>query len=466
VNKEQSSRFLLVAATGYLIVRVILLFNPGHISDLDLYREWLVKAGQFGVAQIYRTSRMDYPPFYAYILAPLGWIYELTSKFNIAGPVLLTVLVKLPPTLFDLGTAGVLWRYMNLKGVSVSGSSLVAATYLLNPAVLFDIAFWGQPDSIHSFFILAGFATIGYGTRFWCPFRHSRSVGGDTLGICLAWGSIALATLMKPLGLPSVPLLLFLSVLLFGVRGAIVGVTAAVAVGLAVFAPFLLAGEGGPVFKRVFSDIGAMPFTSANAHNLWWAAGAWRDSETPLIGPLTATHLGLALFGLAYVSLCWSAYWRHKSQGGQLLPSQMLALAAMINFSFFIFSTHLHENHLFAVVALLSALTLEHRVWRNLFICVSLGVFINCWLHDYPMDHPHWPYTIGGPTRILHPPYFDRVYYVGELAALWASVVFNLAVYTLAMVGTLRGGAQNWLARLYVSEEEHQREPGKEHALA
>ena len=98
MNKEQSSRFLLVAATGYLIVRVILLFNPGHISDLDLYREWLVKAGQFGVAQIYRTSRMDYPPFYAYILAPLGWIYELTSKFNIAGPVLLTVLVKLPPT--------------------------------------------------------------------------------------------------------------------------------------------------------------------------------------------------------------------------------------------------------------------------------------------------------------------------------------------------------------------------------
>ena len=65
------------------------------------------------------------------------------------------------------------------------------------------------------------------------------------------------------------------------------------------------------------------------------------------------------------------------------------------------------------------------------------------------MDRPHWPYTLGGTTNILHPPYFDRPYFVGELVAIWLSVAFNLLVYAWAMAGLLRGGSQNWLVRLY-----------------
>ena len=121
----------------------------------------------------------------------------------------------------------------------------------------------------------------------------------------------------------------------------------------------------------------------------------------------------------------------------------------MICFSFFVFSTHLHENHLFAAVALLSPLFLERAVWRNFLICVSLAVLVNCRLHDIPMDHPSWPYTIGGATRILHPPYLERPYYFGELVALWVSVAFNLVLYGFAMFGILRRGGQNWLAQIF-----------------
>lgn len=64
------------------------------------------------------------------------------------------------------------------------------------------------------------------------------------------------------------------------------------------------------------------------------------------------------------------------------------------------------------------------------------------------MDHPGWPYTIGGATNILHPPYLDRPYFVGELVAIWMSVAFNLIVYSWAMLGMFRGGSNNWLARL------------------
>lgn len=267
-----------------------------------------------------------------------------------------------------------------------------------------------------------------------------------------------LAALMKPLALPYFPLLLFITVLLTGIRGAVVGMTTAMLTGFAVFLPFLLTGQGAEVFGRVFADIGAMPFTSANAHNLWWALGAWNDSEVPLIGPLTATQIGIALFAISCVAICWTAYRQYKIQRGMLLPSQILAVAAMAGFSFFIFSTHLHENHLFAVVALLTPLVLQHRVWKSLFILVSLGVFINCRLHDIPMDYPHWPYTIGGATGILHPPHYDRTYFVGELLALWFSVVANLAIYTWAMVGIFRPGSRNWLALLFQKSATHPEE--------
>src|SRR5260370_7699810 len=122
----------------------------------------------------------------------------------------------------------------------------------------------------------------------------------------------------------------------------------------------------------------------------------------------------------------------------------------MVSFSFFIFSTHLHEHHLFATVPLLASFAVQHRVWRTVFVGVSLGVFINCWLHDIPMDSPHWPYTIGGMTSIEHPPRFNRTYYVGELVAIWSSVLFNLAVYAVTIMGVLRTGTKNCLSRLCV----------------
>jgi hypothetical protein len=445
--KQKQNALLLLLAAAYLFLRWLLLVNPGHTFDLDMYKEWLSKATQFGIPQIYRTSHMDYPPLYAYILLPFGWLYAGLAKCGAGGPVTLTAMVKLPPLLFDLGIGWLIWRCTSLEGKPVIVRAVAAAAYLFNPAVLFLTAYWGGPDSIHSFFILASFVTLAYGARFWFCARadNSRRSTGE---IATAWSLLAFAALMKPLGLPYFPLLLVFGLMFCGFRGTAAGMVAAVVVGLLIFSPFLARGGAVEVFDRVLSDIGAMPFTSSNAHNFWWLIGAWYYSEAPWIGPLTPTQLGLILFVLSYSALCWKAYRQYKFQGRTLSPSQTLAVAAMVSFSFFIFSTHLHEHHLFATVPLLASFALPDRVWRNVFVCVSLGVFVNCWLHDIPMDHPGWPYTIGGATNILHPPYLDRPYFVGELVAIWMSVAFNLIVYSWAMLGMFRGGSNNWLARL------------------
>ena len=450
MKSKQTTWIVAVAALGYAILRWRLLLNPGITFDLDLYREWLTKVTQFGISQVYRTSTMDYPPVYAYILKPFGWVYAFMQARGPVSAVALTVLVKLPPFLFDIGIAWLLWRAMSVEGRSLIVRAGVAAAYLLNPAVLFLTAYWGGPDSIHSFFILACFVTVAYGTRFWSR-SHAESVPLSTTAIVLAWGFLTLAALMKPLGLPYFPLLLFFSLVLCGFRRAVTGMVASILVGLLIFSPFLLYADAVEVFKRVFADIGAMPFTSSNAHNFWWLVGAWYYSEQPWIGPLTPTHIGLILFLITYFVLVWKAWRQFKSQAGGLSPAQVIATAAMVSFSFFMFSTHLHEHHLFATVPLMAALAFQDRAWRNIFICVSVAVFINCWLHDIPMDSPHWPYTIGGLTGIEHPPHFDRNYYVGELVAIWSSVIFNVLVYAVAMTGFLWPGRSGWFARLSIN---------------
>ena len=450
MKNKHSASILIVAAIAYAILRWRLLLNPGITFDLDLYREWLAKVTQFGISQVYRTSTMDYPPLYAYILKPFGWAYVVLQSRGLVGSVAMTVLVKLPPLLFDAGIAWLLWRCGSVEGRSMIVRAGVAAAYLFNPAVLFLTAYWGGPDSIHSFFILACFVTVAYGMRFWCSSADSRPL--STTAIVLAWSFLTLGALMKPLGLPYFPLLLFFSLIFCGFRRAAVGMIASILVGLLIFSPFLIYADAVEVFKRVFADIGAMPFTSSNAHNFWWLVGAWYYSEQPWIGPFTPTHIGLILFLISYLALAWKAWRQTKSQEGRLSPAQVIATAAMVSFSFFMFSTHLHEHHLFATVPLMAALAFQDRAWRNTFICVSLAVFINCWLHDIPMDSPHWPYTIGGLTGIEHPPHFDRNYYVGELVAIWSSVIFNLVIYGVAMTGVFWPGKRGWLARLYVDK--------------
>src|SRR5207248_1940379 len=228
-----------------------------------------------------------------------------------------------------------LWRCMSLEGKSVKWRVALVAAYLFNPAVLFLSAYWGAPDPIHSFFILACFVTMAYGSGFWFHSDRTPGVIASNAAIALAWMFLTLAALMKPLGLPYFPLLLFFSLILRGVRGAVVGMATSIVVGLLVFAPFVVSADAVEVFKRVLTDIGAMPFTSSNAHNFWWLIGGWYYSEVPWIGPLTPTHVGLILFGFCYIALCWKARSQFLSQGRTLSPAQILASAAMVSFSFF-----------------------------------------------------------------------------------------------------------------------------------
>jgi hypothetical protein len=455
-------RIALAGLLAYIFLRWIFLALPGYPDDILAYKRWAMHGAMTGISQIYRTSDIDYPPVYAYILTPLAQFYRLVSPDNFRegrDSTLLTVLIKLPPLIFDLAIAGLaFWWLRRRRRLRAPGAPahtgeaagwspwwlIVPAAYLLNPATLFNCAWWGEPDAVHTFFVLAAFLSVADLTHRKAPGRKPASGGiGQAWP---AWVLLTLATLMKPLGAPFFPLLLLLSLLLHGLGATAVGMAFSLVTAGLVFSPFLATGQGAEVFRRVLGDVGAMAYTSSNAHNLWWLLGSWKPAEQPWLGPVTPTQFGLALFGLVYLGLLLKAYRLHRAQPAGLAPAQVLALALGVGFAFFMLSTHMHENHMFVVLPLGLLLLPQGRFWRGFFIAASAGVFFNLLLHDLTIPL-HWPFTIGGETRFINP-HLHQPFHLLELICIWGSDLFNLGLFALFLGRLFRRGKPGLLEQL------------------
>jgi hypothetical protein len=507
---------LVLFAIGYAILRWVLLLHPGYVADMNAYKRWALRASQEGIAQVYATCDMDYPPLYAWILAPTGAVYgwidpraaliwpdpadssaatassAAEASSAAAASRVFNLLIKFPPLLFDLGIGWLLFRLGKRVDTDRSHarpgtggpperrrlpwSLVLPVAYLMNPVVIMDVAYWGAPDSIHSFFVLAAFLALGFPglLRIRLPGRRAAVVAPadddaarrpGSLAVAPAgswnearfawpaWVFLTLATLMKPLGAPFFPLLLVLTLVWCGWRGVVIGGLAALATVSVFFAPFLLAGQMATVFKRVVGDVSLMPFTSSNAHNLWWALGAWKPADNPVLGPFSLTHFGLLAFGIAYVAILGAARREREVAHGKLTGSMGLLLSLGVVFSFFMLSTHMHENHLFLAIPLILALVPFDRPGERAFAllagALTVGIFLNMILHD-PVLLTRLPLAIGGPTGTMNPDLM-RPFYAGELAAIRFSVLWNLVVFAAFLWAILRRGGL--LARLTFTPE-------------
>lgn len=427
---------------GYLLLRWILATLPGYVADVAAYKRWALFAARDGLTNLYRVTDFDYPPLYAYILWPLGKLYGFLSPEALASmgdSTLLTVLIKLPPLVFDLGIAWLLaWFARELLpqgwfggSTSVSGFRVGPRTYewaivlptfyLMNPAVLFDTAYWGQVDCVHSFFLLASFLTLP--RRPW-----------------LAWVSITLATLMKPLGAPLVPLLFVLTLALHGWKRSALAFAAAGATALVALGPFFATYGFVGLLEQLRGDLTLLGYTSVNGHNLWWALGGWRNADAPFLGSLTATQVGLGLVGLFYLALLALAHVQHRRRSSGLVPAQVQALGMTVAFGFFMLSTHMHENHMFAVIPLALPLLCvtgpARRGMLLLFAALTLGVTSNLVLHDLEVSS-HFPFTLGGASSVMNE-HLKRPFFVAELWATRLSTLLNLSSFAVLLIWMVR----------------------------
>jgi hypothetical protein len=363
LTQRQLTRLSILFGVAAL-VRIPFDFGRGYETDVSMYMSLAWKTVHYGLQSAYSSvgdvPPSDNPPFLLYPFWVVGRFYQiflspLFGRTRLSDPDALRFMLRLPGFVADLITGGLVFRFLQLRRLlSFSEILLVTGAYLLNPALIFDSAYWGQTAAIHSLFMLLSLIAIDRNSWAW------------------AGAMLTAAILTKPQALAIAPIVCL--VVACG-RGSLrFGVGAAVASFL-ITAPFLLAGRFGDVVVEYLHTTEFDPFIAVNAHNLWWfvsgGQGWLRDSGA--LGPLTFRSAGLLFFGAATL-LSLVRVWEDRNS--------LFVAAAYQSLAFFMLNTQMHENHLLAMFApLVIAAACDRRLWW-LYAGFGVTTVANMALHD------------------------------------------------------------------------------------
>lgn len=348
--------------------------RPGH-ADATLFKVWAYQSWSGGFANIFRTSDTNYVGYH-YVLWPIGALYGALDPAFDLGTMTLHYLIKAPPTLFDLLTAGLIfvaarwllvrtpgavpvallrWRLLAGLGLRPEDAlaAVAAALFAFHPAVVYDSAVWAQTDSLITFFELgAAFALVRGRPGF-------------------AWLLLAVGFVIKPQPVVLTPALAAYTWWRFGWPGAIRGLGGG-ASGLALLLGFFLLHGDGPrlvaIYRGLFTP--SDEYLSLGAWNLWWFSdiGTGAAPAYPLLALGGATfrveHLALLLTGAA--TLVTLAYLRRRPDAGGLLTA-----CAYLVFAFYMIPLSTHERYLYPLFGLLAPVAVVERRWLPLYLVLA-----------------------------------------------------------------------------------------------
>jgi hypothetical protein len=309
-------RWFWIAIFFALLLRLILIPNPGFEADVSFWKSWGLAVLDMGVVKGVTVTNSNYPTPFNYVLGFMVWIYRLFAdphnfnQFWSNTNVLFLTISKAFPILADFGIAGIiLWigriGLFVIPGLTRNPSTpntgsrlggrddkrqwyfLLASLYLLNPISLIDGALWGQVDSLGLFIFLLAFVAVLK--------KHP-----------LLAGIIFMAAMMTKLQNMIYGPIFFLFIWQYlGYEGVIRAVSGAALAFFGLNIEFLLTRNMGRVITSLTQNYDYFPWMSLNAFNLWWivsgAKGMQVSDKLLAIGLANAKTVGLILFSSSYL---------------------------------------------------------------------------------------------------------------------------------------------------------------------
>ena len=428
---------LLALALALRLIIAYLIPGSGFGVDLASFQYWASNLASEGLQGFYQRDFFhDYTPGYLYVLWLVGGVANLFG-----GGV--GDLIKLPPIAADLALGYLVWSMVRELGGSERSARVGAALVLFNPVTWFDSVVWGQVDSFGVVFLLLALREL-WRDR---PERASilatvAALIKPQLGILIP---ILVVVVIRRALWPKVRARLASRAPAEGateaagttawerrVRGPIRIVTSGAAAILTAFLACLPFGLDFPfgLVAQIFKTAGGYPYLSVNAFNPWavfihrTADGAEQsialtrtwvcDSQilasqasefrigpfvipqlsTPgsgtdmcpdgaMVGAFPALYVGMALFLLAAVLVCWMVARRPE-------PITITVGLAILALAFFVLPTRVHERYLFPFVAIAAILAAASLRWRVAYVLSALATFANLYvvLAIYYPDNP------------------------------------------------------------------------------
>jgi Gpi18-like mannosyltransferase len=362
-----------------LVVGHLLRDTPGYVvrnpdgsfsGDITHYVYWTRLVALGGIESAYGGTWPEtyavYPPVTLYPLQLVGTAYQKLQDpafdADLAQQSLwLHEAIKFVALAWHLLTAVAIFLLVR-RLASEPSASIAASLYVIDPATLYDVAHWAQPDGAHSVFSVF-------------------AVGLLSLGQVIApWAALAAAALAKPQAWSLGPLLIIATLRAQGVLGLAKGLVAGGSAAILIIAPFLVTGRVSELASLPSIVSSVMPVVSADAHNLWWLILQSRGQDplvlydgTRLIGSLSFRTLAAGLVAAFMLLTAW-LYWTRRAG--------LAEAAALCVLGWFTFTTQAHENHLFFALPLLALAWPTRRSLLIPFGIVSLTLLLNMVLHD------------------------------------------------------------------------------------
>jgi hypothetical protein len=221
---------------------------PGHPLDLRGATTWSAIARMDGPAAItghsmlategeahgglpYAPVVFPYPPLLTYLF----WFLGHLSPASIVPAFKMLAMIA-------VGAGGVgIFALLRRLGVTGRLAAVAAGAYLLNPAVLFDAAVWGQTDAFVALFLLAGMAGVVLASA---P---------------LLWVGAVLAVLTKQTGALFAPLIILMGLARMGSRRMSWGLVPAVLIVFLALMPAFLSGvHPSGVYRPTWASVLAL----------------------------------------------------------------------------------------------------------------------------------------------------------------------------------------------------------------
>jgi dolichyl-phosphate-mannose--protein O-mannosyl transferase/Gpi18-like mannosyltransferase len=351
-------------------LRMLFIGASGFTTDVNTFVAWTLSLLDNGLTHFYaKTSFVDYPPGYFYVLAIIGHLWE-PFRAHDAGLSLLHIAVKLPGILADLGVGWLIYavgRRFAPQAVALGA----AAVYLLNPATINNSAYYGQVDSVAAgFALLAAFLLL-----------KSEDGGARPLWLLSAgWVSLAYSLLIKPQA--AVLIVVFIAFAFVNrarlrerLTATVIGIAAAFVFSILLVIPFHPTANPFEALRWLLDQYAfgssQYDYNSVNAFDLWAIRQPMWTKDSQMIGwaflqfPQYVWGIVLLLAALALV------LWRYLQErtASAFMESCTIALLA-----FYILSTRMHERYSFdAVVFCIACIPIARRyLWGALALSVVL----------------------------------------------------------------------------------------------
>ncbi|HWO73298.1 MAG TPA: glycosyltransferase 87 family protein [Dehalococcoidia bacterium] len=381
---DQALRLLIWLLAIAFAIRLPFFFIQGYWYDVLLFRRWAAAAYEQGLTSILSDPEIDYIA-YAYVLWVIAAVVDPFVHGPLAESKALLQAVKVPGLLGDLAVTALLfwgvrrWLGRNpgllgedarsllarlpipgFEGLSGADRAAlaVAALYAFNVGVLYDSGYWGQTDSLVTFFMVAAvFALL-----------ERRPVAS-----CLL---LAAGLLIKPQAVVVAPLLGLAVLRNHGFKATAQGAAAAAAMYMGAILYFIIKAGWDPVHRVYSAILDPESRVSVSAWNLWQPLQYYehaRPSDVLLrAGGVAVSYETVSnlLIGLAVALL--AAYVLRSRDGHKLFIG-----ASFLVFAFFMLPMKMHERYLFPVLALLAPAAVLERPWLALYGVLTVTFTLN-----------------------------------------------------------------------------------------